>query len=77
MHRRRSLIVGIALHTVLLATLICGMLFDLTAGHSGHPVRLGPALIIAYVCASLVITTAMCWPAIAPRPRPSRARASR
>lgn len=74
MHRPRSLIVGIALHAMLLATLICGMLFDLTAGHFGH---LGPALIAAYVCASLVITTAMCWPAFAPRRRPGRARASR
>ncbi|GAA4357916.1 hypothetical protein [Microbacterium rhizosphaerae] len=74
MHQRRSLIVGIALHAVLLAALICGMLLDLTAGRSPH---LGPVLIAAYVCASLVITTVMFWPAVVPRRRPGRARASR
>ena len=74
MHRRRSLIVGIALHAVLLVALGCGMLLDLTAVRSAH---VGPALIAAYVCASLVITAVMFRPAVVPRRRPSRARASR
>ena len=74
MHQRRSLVVGIALHAVLLAALISGMLLDLVAARSAH---LGPALIAAYLCASLVITTAMCWPAIVPRRRRGGVRASR
>ena len=74
MHQRRSLVVGIALHAVLLALLVWGMLLDLTAGRSAH---LGPALIAAYLCASLIITTAMLWPVLVPRRRPGGARESR
>jgi hypothetical protein len=74
MHQRRALVVGIALHAALLSALVCGMVLDLTAGHGHH---LGPLLIACYVGASLVITTAMFWPAIALRRRPGAPRATR
>ncbi len=58
-HAGRALAVCIALHAVVLAVLITGLVLDVADG-----THLGPLLIGAYVAASLVLTAAMVWPAL-------------